>query len=352
MCFKAIAVRGLLAQLIGGVLGVFLAARGAGIWSLVVMQIIARVVELAFTWTLSDFRPAVRSDWEAFRQLFGFGLSVLASRVVLFVSERSPQFLIPALLGSKAAGYYFLAYRIIDVLVLLMVRPATVVLFPALARLQHDRERMRRMFLRALELTAAIATPVFVGVALVAQDLVPLLWGERWAIAAWIIVVLTPFGVFRSLVLLTQQGILATGRPGLNLIVNLVSTAMVVSLIVSIASFGIVAVAATMNAQLLLVVPMSMWFLMKVIDIRAWDSLKVMVPSFGSAIIMAVVVLGCQSFLIDGHHRVINIVVAALLGIMIYAVALRIWVPDTVALISSAIRELAGRRKGNKEPKV
>jgi PST family polysaccharide transporter len=60
MRFRALAIRETLAVLVGGVLGLVLALRGAGVWALVAQQLGFAVTQLVLLWAMSTWRPRFR----------------------------------------------------------------------------------------------------------------------------------------------------------------------------------------------------------------------------------------------------------------------------------------------------
>jgi O-antigen/teichoic acid export membrane protein len=93
-------------------------------------------------------------------------------------------------LGAAALGIYGRAYR-------LMVLPATVfgkivnrVLFPVMAQVQNEQERLASGYERALAIVALFSLPVSVIMWIVAPEFIPVLLGPQWT------AVVLPFRLF------------------------------------------------------------------------------------------------------------------------------------------------------------
>ena len=55
--FRALAIRDLTANILGGVVGIGLALAGYGVWSLVIMTLVSALLETVLLWSLAHWRP-------------------------------------------------------------------------------------------------------------------------------------------------------------------------------------------------------------------------------------------------------------------------------------------------------
>ncbi len=180
LAFRLLAIRAIVAIVAGGIVGVALALMGAGVWALVAQQVAAAVVSVVLLWAVIDWRPRLHASRREFRELFAFGIRVVGSDILGFVSRNADNFLIGVFLGTVPLGIYAVGYRILDTSQRLLINAARKITFPAFSRLQHDPERMRRAYLRATRAASVLIIPGYVGLALVAPELVITLFGSTW----------------------------------------------------------------------------------------------------------------------------------------------------------------------------
>jgi O-antigen/teichoic acid export membrane protein len=95
--------------------------------------------------------------------------------------------------------------------------------FPTLSRAQEDLDRLRASSLRMVSLIAAFAFPVAAGLYLVNQSFILALFGDRWAEASPVLKILCPAGGLWALSAVTGPILLARGRAGTWLALNLLS---------------------------------------------------------------------------------------------------------------------------------
>ena len=143
MRFRALAIRETLAVIVGGVLGLVLALRGAGVWALVAQQLGFAVTQLVLLWAMSTWRPRFRFSRSHARDLVGFSSGVFLSNLGGFINRRADALLMGIFFGPTAVGLYRLADRFSDNVLELTMRPVGHVSLPFFSRLQNDRPALR-----------------------------------------------------------------------------------------------------------------------------------------------------------------------------------------------------------------
>jgi O-antigen/teichoic acid export membrane protein len=160
--------------------GVLLAWQGYGVWSLVaanLCQVTLRTITMYLV-TRHAVRPSL--NWRASRDLLSFGVGHSLAQLGLVLSQQSDNLVVGRWLGAAALGIYGRAYN-------LMVLPATVfgkivnrVLFPVMAQVQDQRERLAAGYERSLAIVALISLPVSSFLWIVAPEFIPVLLGPKW----------------------------------------------------------------------------------------------------------------------------------------------------------------------------
>ena len=87
-------------------------------------------------------------------------------------------------ISVDAVGTYRVAWRMIDLIAQTTVQPVVSVAFVTLAHLQNERERFRNALLRMVGLAALVTLPAITGFGALAGDIIPLLFGAKWASSA------------------------------------------------------------------------------------------------------------------------------------------------------------------------
>lgn len=258
LAFRSLALRSIAASLGGGVAGVALAYLGFGAWALVWQLIAAAAISVAALWSVSPWRPGRNVSVRDFRELFSFGINVMGSDVLNYLSRNMDNLLIGIVLGTVPLGFYAVAYRILEVSQTILIQVTRKVTFPAFSRLQHDRHRMRRAYFRVTRAASIVILPGYVALALVAQEMTVTLFGARWADSAPVAAVLFLIGPVLSVQAFSNALLNAAGHPEVAFRFRLLTTAANVAGFAIAVSFGILAVAAAFVIRGYLLLPLNL----------------------------------------------------------------------------------------------
>ncbi|MBC7730443.1 MAG: oligosaccharide flippase family protein, partial [Bacteriovorax sp.] len=116
----------------------------------------------------------------AFMQLWGYGSRYSLIGFLEFLSANVETLFIGRSLGKGELGLYNRAITLTNLPVEFGVSAVTKVLFPALASMQHDRNRLADGFQMLLLCIGIFSSAVACGIAAAAPDVVALLLGDRW----------------------------------------------------------------------------------------------------------------------------------------------------------------------------
>lgn len=158
-------------------------------WAIIGGWFASQLVAVALSYILIPYMPRVSLfDW---RRLLSFSGWVALGSGIRELNWRGDQLMVGAVLGAPALGQYNVGGRLAALPVRESVAPLVHVLFPAFAKLQDEKSRLRQAFLRAQRMLVLVALPVGIGFALVAGPLVEFAMGPKWAVAALVIQVLS-----------------------------------------------------------------------------------------------------------------------------------------------------------------
>ncbi|HEX3220470.1 MAG TPA: lipopolysaccharide biosynthesis protein [Candidatus Limnocylindria bacterium] len=256
LAFRSLATRGLLALAGGGAVGIVMAFLNFGAWALVGQQIAAALIGVVTLWTISPWRPGLEVSRQNFVELFNFGIKVVGSDVLTFLSRNTDNLLIGVFLGSRLLGIYAVAYRILDTSQKVLVSVSRRLAFPALSKLQGDPERMKRAYLKLTRIAGSAILPGYVGLALVAPEMTVFLFGFKWQDAGPVASILFLIGPVLSMQAFSTSLLTAAGYPDVVFRFRLITTVTnVVGFIIAV-QFGKdilwVAVAYSVRGYLLL----------------------------------------------------------------------------------------------------
>jgi PST family polysaccharide transporter len=198
------------AKLVALIVSVLLAIVYQTYWALVLGAVCGQAVGVLVSYTVLPFLP--RPSFHHAKDLFSFSLWLTLSQIVRTINFNMDQLLIGKLLGKAELGYYTVGNNLAVIPSREATAPLTMTLFPAFSRVAHQRDRLAAAYQSAQSLVTAIAFPVGVGVALIADPLVRLTMGEKWLPSVLLIQVLAAVFGFQTLVTLSQPLAMAAGQ--------------------------------------------------------------------------------------------------------------------------------------------
>jgi O-antigen/teichoic acid export membrane protein len=201
--------------IVSSVLGLVLAVAGWGVWALVgavVASHAARAVGFQF------MRPCLFLPIPSITGLRGsvhFGGWVTLDRVLWFAYTNLDVAIAGRALGGSLLGVYSVALSLASIPLDKVMSLVTEVSFSAFSRVQGDRARVERGMLRALESVSLLAFPSFLGMAMVAEEVIDVFLGAKWAGAVLPFQILCLGFSFRAVGLLFAPALFAAGKPRL-----------------------------------------------------------------------------------------------------------------------------------------
>jgi O-antigen/teichoic acid export membrane protein len=322
MRYNVLAVRSLLAVVGGGAVGIGMALAGQGALSLVGYLLAQSIVGAGVLWAATDWRPQRRHSRQHFRSLWTPGAYMVGVRLMLLIQQQSPRVLIGYFLGPIALGLYAVAWRIMEILYLLLIRPLSDVALPTFARLQDDMEHLRQVLYAARRLGALITLPTFIGLALVAPELLPGALGAHWDGAIPVVQVLALAGGCMSILSIAGMMPQALGRWDLALGMRALATALIVAAIFLVREAGLVAIAAAVAAGEALMILISFAVIRRLTAEPIFRQALAYAPIALAALVMAAAVLGWRELMVDDLAGLTLLVTSVLLGAAVYAAAL------------------------------
>jgi O-antigen/teichoic acid export membrane protein len=248
MRFGAVLVIGVAGTVVQVATAIWLATRGHGAmslaWAAVVEQGMVTLVCALLRDRESWARPAIRG-W---RRVVGPGLSLSAAHLMQEMGNLAPQLAIGRMQGMDAAGLFNRGLTAVTLFQRCFVDAVKPVVLPAFARAHRDGVDTAGPLVRATALVAAIAWPFFAVTALLAPQVVMLLFGGQWGAAVPVVRILALVGMVMPFCVIQGEVLVALGRAGRVFRIQTVSQALRVAVTVVLAAIGIEAVALGLAA--------------------------------------------------------------------------------------------------------
>lgn len=187
MDFRKTARATVVAGLVSGTVGIASAVAGAGIWALVVQQLLFQVVKCVVLAFEVDWKPRLVFERDRAAVLFHFGWKLLASGVL----DQGYQSLADLIIGKQFTktdlGYVSQGKKYPQALGSLLDGAIQPVMLSAVSRVQDDIAMVKRLARRGLKTSTFLVFPAMTLFALTARPVVLILLGEKWLPSVWVL---------------------------------------------------------------------------------------------------------------------------------------------------------------------
>ena len=196
---------------LSGFVAVAMAIHGWGVYSLIGQQISYALISTAVYWARSSWRPSLAASATSFRSLFGFGSKVLLVSLVDKTVSTVDNVIIGRFQGAGFLGQYSRGKNTRDLPLTNITNIITSLVFPVFSRIDSLGE-LQAAHSRFIGVVCYLTAPVMVGMAILAEPLVVVLYSDKWLPSVFFLRMFCVFGITIPLNSILVQTVLARGR--------------------------------------------------------------------------------------------------------------------------------------------
>jgi|688.fasta_scaffold03342_7 teichuronic acid exporter len=225
---------------LAGLLGVSLAYYGFGIWSLVAQQLCYSSLHAILLWSFVGWRPSWIFSWQSLKSLFDFGSKILATGMLETIFQNMYELVIGKAYTPDLLGYYSRARATQQLLAANLYFSIGRVTFPVFSSIQNDLVQLRAGVRKGLCYLCMINFPLMVGLAVVSEPLVQVVYTSKWLPSVPYLQLLCVVGLLHPLSAINASAITALGRSDLTLRLELIKKGLAVLLLACTWQLGLV----------------------------------------------------------------------------------------------------------------
>ena len=179
--FKTRAVISIITITVMGIVGLWMARHGYGVWALVVQNIAGSITRTVFLWLFVKWKPKLIFSKKSFKDMFGFGSKLLATGLINTVYGNIYSILIGKFFAPASLGLYNRAESFAIFPSANLYGIMQNVSYPVLCSIQNEKVRLKEAFRKFITLISYISFPAMVGLSAVADPLVRFILTDKWA---------------------------------------------------------------------------------------------------------------------------------------------------------------------------
>lgn len=193
-------------------------------WGMIMGALAGRVAGVVLSYLMCSYRPWF--SLKDFSAIFSVSQWVLVRNVSQYLNGNLHVVLVGGFGNTAQTGGYTLANEISNLPGTELLAPINRVLFPAFVRVKAKLEELIKLLLRAQGIQVIFTAPACVGLALTAQEFVPLFLGAKWNFVVPLIQVLALSNIIQSISSSSNYVLITIGKMHLLAIISWVQIAL------------------------------------------------------------------------------------------------------------------------------
>lgn len=328
------------ATVISGIVGIILAFRGFGVWSLAIQSVTFACLTTVFLWLFNKWRPSLVFSFVALKSMFAFGSRLLVSGLIDTVFRNIYLVVIGKVFVASDLGFYSRA----DSLQRLPSESLTFcvhrVTFPVFSQIQDNSASLKRGMRKALTTLGFINFPLMIGLLVTARPLVLIVLTDKWAPCIPYLQLLCIVGLLFPLHVINLNILTAKGRSGLFLRLEIIKKILLVVTVAITCRWGIRAMIYGQICFALATYYLNSYYTGRLIGYPLKEQVFDLLLYLGLAVVMGIGVHCLQLFPFPNSWSLL--ICQVLAGFVIYVVMNRIFrtsaFSETVDLLKNILK--------------
>lgn len=278
------------AQIPAGVIAVLMAYRGMGVYSLAMQTVLSSLIKVVLFWIFAKWFPKERFSKGAFLELWNFGSKLLGANLIGTLFNQIYTVIIGKYVGKKELGYFSKANGLCTNVDGVTSGIVQKVALPVLARYQGDEDELTKKFRTIMRLLVMMIAPMTAILCFSSDEIVILLWTEKWLYCSLLFKVLIVGIMFGPLGQMSLSLMQAVGKTSMILKLEMPKKVLYCIYIIIGFQYGVLGLAV---AQVFINISgslVNMWATKKILPYSYWgqikDIVRYMILAFGIAAVV------------------------------------------------------------------
>lgn len=302
-------------NIISGLVGLFFAYFGYGVWALVIQTLTSSVLLSVMLWSTTEWYPNLHFSKKSFKELFGYGSKLLISSLINTTYGQIYPIVIGKFFSAATLGNFSRARHWANLGSKNLTGILQGVTFPVLAKVQDDDKRLENIYRRMIRTSAFIVFPIMIGLSAVAKPLTLVAIGEKWEFSAYLLQIICFSMMWYPVHALNLNLLQVKGRSDLFLKLEIIKKILGICILCISVPLGIVAMCYFNILSSLISLFINTYYTGKLINVGFFKQMRDIVPTLLLSMIMWGIVLSTIHFIPNIY---IQLLVGIITGIAIY----------------------------------
>ena len=181
--FNVMAARMLFSQISDGVLAIYFAFIGYGVYALVIQGTISSIIIFTINYSCNRLGFYFRGIKLSVNKIFKFSLYNFLFGFINYFTRNLDKLLVGRYLGTVSLGYYEKSYRLMMLPLQNITNVINPVMLPVFSQMQNSIDKLGERYLHLLKIMALISFPLSIWLFFSSRELILLFFGDQWELA-------------------------------------------------------------------------------------------------------------------------------------------------------------------------
>lgn len=334
--FKRQSYVSLTSAVVSGIIGIYLAYKGYGVWALCWQQLINSALSSLLYWLIVRWFPKYFIDAGSFRSLFGFGSKLLVSSIISVVYRNLYTIVIGKRFSTESLGYYSRAEQFAIFPSNNLGAIINRVAFPLLSKVQDNIPLLRDGYRRIIKYSSFLIFPLMIGLLSLANPLINVLLTDKWANVVPLLQILCLDWMLDHISLLNLSVLYVKGRSDYALRLEIIKKTIAIIILFSTVPFGIVIMCWGRVLYSVIATVLNTYYTKRIIDLGFLQQMADIVPYLCASFVMGLIVYGITLLC---PTPLIQLVVGTVIGALIYSLISMFFFRKTISGILQMVKK-------------
>lgn len=321
--FYKMSIIEIVSALLSGILGVYMAYDGYGIYSIIAQMVSINILRTISVMLINKWMPSFVFSIQSIKPLFNFGINLTLTSLLTVIFNNIYTIIIGRCYDPKSVGYYNQADQYERLSANTITEIVMGVSFPTLVKFKDDIDRLREAYSKIIESVIFIVAPMMLYLFVISEDLFVFLLTDKWAPASPYFKILCIYGVTFPLHQINGNVLKVLGKGKQYFKIELLRrTLIIVSICITI-NISIIALIYGQIISMMIIIAVSMKLAGKYVNFPIKRQILDVLPYYINAIISAFFTFAIVHYY--GQGRLYNIILSAITMVLSYLTIARIF---------------------------
>ncbi|WP_407441597.1 lipopolysaccharide biosynthesis protein [Fibrobacter sp.] len=336
--FKTLAKISFSGAVVGGSAGLICAYKGFGVWSLVVQQMVTVSTRVVLFWALAHWRPKCFFSKASFKNMFGFGSKLLASGLLNTLYDNVYDLIIGKVFSAATLGNYSRASHFGNFASSNITGIFQRVTFPVLSKIQDDHEKLRKGYLKFLNMATLVIFPMMIGLAALAKPFILLVLTDKWVEVILILQILCIAQMWYPVHSINLNVLQVLGRSDLFLKLEIIKKIVGITILCITLPYGIIVMCFGQWVSAAIALVINTYYSGKLLNAGLLPQLKMYIPTLLNSLVMGAICIAVTKILPEKEYT-LQLALGIITGAIYYIASNWIFNRETINELLSLLNK-------------